>query len=282
MNILLYLFTLIYGLIKGIINIYYFVFIKTRECILDKHYNSFNANNLFSLLFKIVFLSIYEFLIFHIYIFLYLIHDSSVNIKFFGIILRFIIIFSISCILAFIIKEIEYIFYYLLILIVSLIYLLLWIIALCFFIVTFDKELLDIILFKKHIDGFFSILYIFVEIFMNFFVHIFRFVIILAHISNILSIIRLVEIYKNNNGRIPTNLLVNSFLFIFLDIFILIPGYIFIMILPPVFIKINIRIYKKIYNDDGYVNVNDVYLNKEGEEDSKLYYPKYTIIKNQI
>ena len=275
MNILLYLFTLIYGLIKGIINIYYFFFIKARKYILDKYYNSFNANNLFSLLFKIVFLSIYEFLVFHIYVFLYLIHDSSLNIKFFGILLRFIIIFSISCILAFITKEIKYIFTYLLILIVSLIHVLLWIIALCFFILTFDKELLDIILFKKNIDGFFSILYIFVEIFKNFFIHIFRLIIIIAHFSNILSIIRFIEIYKNNINRIPTNLLVNSFLYIFLDIFILTPGYIFIMILPPVFIKTNIRICKKIYNDDGY-------LNKEEREDSKIYYPKYTIIKNEI
>ena len=282
MNILLYLFNLIYGLIKGIIKIYYFFFIKAREYILDKYYNSFGANNLASLLFKIVFLSIYEFLVFHIYIFLYLIHDSWVNIKFFGIILRFIIIFSISCILAFITEEIKYIFYYLHILIVSAIYVLLWIIALCFFILTFDKVLLDIILFKKHIDGFLSILYIFIEIFKNFFVHIFRLIIILAHFSNILSTIRLIEIYKNNIDRISTNLLVNSFLFIFLDIFILIPGYIFIMILPPVFIKINIRICKKIYCDDGYLNVNDRYLNKKEEEYSKLYYPKYTIIKNQI
>ena len=282
MNILLYLFTLIYGLIKGIINIYYFFFIKAREYILDKYYNSFNSNNLFSLLFKIVFLSIYEFLVFHIYVFLYLIHDSSLNIKFFGILLRFIIIFSISCILSLITKEIEHIFNYLLILIVSLIHVLVWIIALCFLSLTFDKKLLDIILFKKNIDGLLSILYIFGEIFMNFFIHIFRLIIIIAHFSNILSIIRFIEIYKNNMNRIPTNLLVNSFLYIFLDIFILTPGYIFIMILPPVFIKTNIRIYKKIYNDDGYYYVGDRYLNKEETEDSKIYYPKYTIIKNQI
>ena len=282
MNILLYLFSLIYGLIKGIINIYYFFFIKAREYILNKYYDSFDANNLFSLLFKIVFLSLYEFLVFHIYVFLYLIHDPSLNIKFFGILLRFIIIFSISCILAFITKEIGYIFTYLLILIVSLIHVLLWIIALCFFILTFDKELLDIILFKKHIDGFFSILYIFVEIFTNFFIHIFRLTIILAHFSNILSIIRFIEIYKNSIDRIPTNLLVNSFIYIFLDIFILTPEYIFIMILPPVFIKTNIRICKKIYNDDGYFNVGDRYLNKEEKEEFNLYYPKYTIIKNQI
>ena len=267
MNILLYLFSLIYGLIKGIINIYYFFFIKAREYILNKYYDSFDANNLFSLLFKIVILSLYEFLVFHIYVFLYLIHDPSLNIKFFGILLRFIIIFSISCILAFITKEIGYIFTYLLILIVSLIHVLLWIIALCFFILTFDKELLDIILFKKHIDGFFSILYIFVEIFTNFFIHIFRLTIILAHFSNILSIIRFIEIYKNSIDRIPTNLLVNSFIYIFLDIFILTPEYIFIMILPPVFIKTNIRICKKIYNDDGYFNVGDRYLNKEEKEE---------------
>ena len=282
MNILLYLFTLIYGLIKGIINIYYFFFIKARKYILDKYYNSFNSNNLFSLLFKIVFLSIYEFLVFHIYVFLYLIHDSSLNIKFFGILLRFIIIFSISCILSLITKEIEHIFNYLLILIVSLIHVLVWIIALCFLSLTFDKKLLDIILFKKNIDGLLSILYIFGEIFMNFFIHIFRLIIIIAHFSNILSIIRFIEIYKNNMNRIPTNLLVNSFLYIFLDIFILTPGYIFIMILPPVFIKTNIRIYKKIYNDDGYYYVGDRYLNKEETEDSKIYYPKYTIFKNQI
>jgi len=147
---------------------------------------------------------------------------------------------------------------------------------------TFDKKLLDIILFKKNIDGLLSILYIFGEIFMNFFIHIFRLIIIIAHFSNILSIIRFIEIYKNNINRIPTNLLVNSFLYIFLDIFILTPGYIFIMILPPVFIKTNIRIYKKIYNDDGYYYVGDRYLNKEETEDSKIYYPKYTIIKNQI
>ena len=278
MNILLLLYNLIYGAIKAIINIRYFHLKIIRNRILDKYFNEESSiANIFSLLLKIIILSIYEFCVFHIYIFIYLINDSSIDIKFFGIILRFLIIFSISCVLALIVNELSENFEYLIQLIISLSHLILWIIALIFFLVTFDKELLDIILFKKKINGFLEILTLFGSIFINFFEQVLRYVLILAHLLHILSIIRLIEICRNNKEKIPTYLLIKSFGFILYDIFILTPAYISIILIPPVFISSNITILSKCCkNNYSYLN-----LDENGDGDIKLF-PKYYMIKYQI
>ena len=197
MNILLLLFNLIYGFIKDIINIRYFFWIKIRKNFLDKKIpKEKDMANLFSLLFKIFILSIYEFCVFNLYIFLYLITDSSIEIKLFGIILRFLLIFGISSFLTYLIGEVENIFIYLIELIKSLFHLLLWICSLFLFIVTFNEELLAIILFRKKVDTFIEILTLFVSVFIISFEQIFRYVLILSHLIHILSILRLVETHK--------------------------------------------------------------------------------------
>ena len=280
MNILLSLFNLIYNFLKIIIGIRYFFLKKLRSSILDKNFSHNNEiHNIFSLIFKIILLFIYEFSIFHIHVFIYLIHDSSIEIGFFGKLLRFIIVFVISCIMGTIIGEIRIIFEYLYELIKSIFLLLIWIISLCFFLLTFDKKYLEIITFKKQINGLIELLSIFFDIFLTFFIRVFRFILFTLHFTNILSIIRLIEICKNTNkDEISTNLLMNSFKYIFLDIFILTPGYLFIILLPPIFINTNINIYKKICKNGSYYNLSE----KEKEKGDSQYYPKYTIIKNQI
>ena len=225
------------------------------------------------LLFKILFLSIYEFLVFHIYIFIYLIHDSSIDITKFGIILRFIIIFIASCFLAAISDEIKQIFSYLINLIESVFHLLIWILALFSFLFTFNK---DIILFKKTIREFKDLLNLLAEIFITFFGQIFRYILFIAHLLNIFSLIRIIEIYKNQKDEIPTGLLIKSFGYIFLDIFVLTPGYISIILLPPLFFLTNVNICKNIFKHKGYLII-------EEKKDSEFYlYPKYTIIKKEI
>ena len=280
MNILLSLFNLIYNFLKIIIGIRYFFLKKLRSSILDKNFSHNNEiHNIFSLIFKIILLFIYEFSIFHIHVFIYLIHDSSIEIGFFGKLLRFIIVFVISCIMGTIIGEIIVIFVYLYELIKSIFHLLIWIISLCFFLLTFDKKYLEIITFKKQINGLIELLSIFFDIFLTFFIRVFRFILFTLHFTNILSIIRLIEICKNTNkDEISTNLLMNSFKYIFLDIFILTPGYLFIILLPPIFINTNINIYKKICKNGSYFNLSE----KEKEKGDSQFYPKYTIIKNQI
>ena len=276
MNILLSLFELIFGIIKFIVKIYYYPFQKIRSLFLDNHYKKFDVKNIFMLLFKILFLCIYEFLVFHIYIFIYLIHDSSIEITKFGIILRFIIIFIASCFLAAISDEFKDIFYYLINLIESVFHLVLWIFALFVFLFTFNKDLLDIILFKKTIREFKDLLNLFAEIFITFFGQFFRYILFIAHLLNIFSIIRIIEIYKNKKDEIPTGLLIKSFGNIFLDIFVLTPGYISIILLPPLFFLTNVHICKNIFKHKGYLII-------EEKEDSEFYlYPKYTIIKKEI
>ncbi len=90
MNILLYLFQLSYDIIKAIINGYFYIFINIRKKFLDKYYKKHNITNTFSLIFKIIFLLINIFFIFHIYIFLYLIHGFFSQKRYFGIILRLV------------------------------------------------------------------------------------------------------------------------------------------------------------------------------------------------
>ena len=147
MNIILSLFEIIYAIIKAIIDMHYYIMKNLRRNFLDKTYKEYNISNIFSLLIKIIILSIYESLVFHIYIFIYLI--IRVNIGPFGIFLRFILTISVSCLLAFISGEIKQIFHYLYHLILSVFHLFTFLIALCFFIITWNKELKDMLLFKK-------------------------------------------------------------------------------------------------------------------------------------
>ena len=207
MNIILSLFDFIYAIIKSIINMHYYIFINIRKKYLDKNYKEHKINNLLSLVFKIIFLSVYEFLVFHIYIFLYLIH--IINIGPFGIILRFILTISISCILAYIIGEIGYIFHYLFTLVFSF----------AFFIFTFNEELRDIILFKREFNGLAELF----QVYFLIFIQLYRFLLIIAHFSNIFSIMRIIEICKYNKNWGSTSLLSKSFTYIFFDIFILTP-----------------------------------------------------------
>ena len=265
MNILLYLFTLSYDIIKSIINIHYYIFKNIRKNYFDKYYKDHDVQNLFSLVIKIIFLSIYEFLVFHIYVFIFLIHDSSIKFGYFGIFLRFFLTISVSTILAFISEEIKHIFQYLFQLNISILHLFTWVNSLVFFILTFNEELKDIILFKKHFNGLKELL----QVYIIALVQIYRFIVIIAHFSNPFSIIRIIEIYKNKMERVSTSLLSKSFLYIFFDIFALIPGYFFILLLPPVFISTNINICKRIHNKE---------IDKKGE----YFYPEYNIIKNQI
>ena len=265
MNILLYLFTLFFEIIKSIINIHYYIFKKIRKNYFDKNYYNHEIYNLFSLILKIIFLSIYEFLVFHIFVFIFLIHDSSIKFGYFGIILRLILTISVSIILSFISGEIHHIFHYLFQLIISILHLFTWMNSLLFYVLTFNEEIKDIIIFKKQFDG----LQGFLRIYIIVFVQIYKFILIMIHFSNPFSIIRIIEISKNKKERDSTSLLSKSFTYIFFDIFVLTPAYIFIMLLFPVFISTNVNIYKIICN-------------KGIDKNAPNFFPKYNIIKNQI
>jgi len=260
MNIILSLFEIIYAIIKAIIDMHYYIMKNLRRNFLDKTYKEYNISNIFSLLIKIIILSIYESLVFHIYIFIYLI--IRVNIGPFGIFLRFILTISVSCLLAFISGEIKQIFHYLYHLILSVFHLFTFLIALCFFIITWNKELKDMLLFKKQFTNFYEIS----EIYYIIILQLYRFLLIIPHLTNLFSIIRLYELYKNKNEP-NSSTLTKSFFHIFFDIIVLTPGYIFVLILPPVFISMNINICKTLNQS------------KENEDDE---FPKYNIIKNQI
>ena len=260
MNIILSLFDYIFAIIKAIINMHYYILKNIRKNYLDKNYKEHNISNIFSLILKIIFLSIYEFFVFHIYIFIFLI--TKVNIGPFGICLRFVLTISVSCLLAYISGEIKFILNYLYYLFLSICHLFTYVISLCFYIITWNKELKNVISFKKQFKGVEEILIIYQIIIMQ----IYRFIIALPHLTNFFSIIRLYELYKNNNNP-DSSLLTKSFLLIFFDVFILIPTYIVILILPPVFISTNIYICKALnYNKN---NENDIF-------------PKYNKIKKQI
>ena len=153
------------------------------------------------------------------------------------------------------IGEIKYIFDYLVELIQSASHLVLWICSLFLFAVTFNKEYLEIILFKKKVDGLIEILNLFMSGFIIFFEQIFRYVLFLAHLLHILSILRMIEIFKNTKENISNDLLIKSFGLIFYDIFILTFGYVSTILLPPVFIFTNINIITKLCkNNHGYQN----------------------------
>ncbi len=217
------------------------------------------------MIFKIIFLLIYIFFIFHIYIFLYLIHGFFSQKRYFGIILRLVTNILVSSLIAFISNEIKHIFHYLFQLFFSILHLFIWANALLFFVFTFDEALSDIIFFKKEyevITQLFNVYYILIE-------KIYRLLLFIAHFSNIFSIIRIIEICKHKNKKKYNLLLFESFLYIFLDIFILTPGYFFIVLLPPVFISTHVNICKRI-------SKNEIY-----NKDENLY-PKYSIIKSQI
>ena len=261
MNIILSLLDLIYAIITAIINTHYYILKKIRKNYLDKYYKDHIVKNLFSLIFKIIILSIYEFFVFHIHIFLYLIHH--VNIGTFGIFLRFALTISISCIIAYISEEIIHIFHFLFQLILSILHLFTIIISFIFYIFTFNKEMYDIILFKKQFSGLKELSYVYLLIFTQ----IYRFLLIIPHFTNLFSIIRIIELFKNKNISNSTSLLSKSFIYIFFDILILTPGYIFLLILPPVFITTNINIYKNI--------------NKK-EKKEEYPFPNYNYIKNKI
>ena len=270
MNILLYLFKLFFDIIKATINIYYYIYKSIRQNYFDKYYYNHKVDNLFSLIFKIIFLSVYEFLVLHIYVFIYLIHDSSINFGYFGIFLWLALTILVSFLLAFIIQEFNHIIHYFIQLAISIFHLFTWLFALIFFILTFNEELRDTILFKKKFDEFGELL----QIYFLVLIQLYRFILIIAHFSNIFSIIRIIEICKNQKDKDSTLLLTKSFSYIFFDIFFLTPGYVFIMLLPPVFISTHINIYKSIYN-------NKIDFSKNLENDEYLY-QNYNIIKSQI
>ena len=267
MNILLYLFVLSYDIIKSIVNLHFYIFKKIRVNYLDKYYKEHSVKDFFSLFFKIVFLSIYIFLVFHLYVFIYLIHDSSIKFGYFGIILRLISTILVSCLLGYVSKELEHIFHYLFHLFFSVLHLITWLNALLFFIFTFSKELKDIVSFKKKFDGITALL----EVYLILIEKLYRLIIILAHCSNVFSIIRIIEIYKNKKDKNINSLLFKSFIYVFHDILILTPGYFFILILPPVFVYTHINICKRISNNDR--DFNDEFEN---------LCPKYNVIKSQI
>ena len=147
MNIILSLFDYIFAIIKAIINMHYYILKNIRKNYLDKNYKEHNISNIFSLILKIIFLSIYEFFVFHIYIFIFLI--TKVNIGPFGICLRFVLTISVSCLLAYISGEIKFILNYLYYLFLSICHLFTYVISLCFYIITWNKELKNVISFKK-------------------------------------------------------------------------------------------------------------------------------------
>jgi hypothetical protein len=139
--------------------------------------------------------------------------------------------------------------------------------SLIFFIFTFSEDLMHIILFKKKFDG----IKILFEVYLIFILKIFRFILILVHCSNLFSLIRIIEIYKNQKNKNLNLLLIKSSFYIFLDILILIPGYFIILLLLPVFICTHINIYKKI-------SINE----REFNDEFKNLCPIYNIIKSQI
>ncbi len=273
MNILLYLYSLFYSFLKKVLNIYYYIFKKIRLNFFEKYFND-EVDNLFSLVIRIIILSVYEFFVFHIYIFYYLIYNNEIYIGKFGIFLRFMIVFTISFIISVICDEVVYIFKYLYKIIQYILFLFIWIIALIFFILTFNDELKEIICFNKSFNGIYDLFSILFGVHLIFFIQIYRYIIIFLHISNLFSIIRIFEIYKNKKERLSTLFLSKSFLYVFFDIFILTPLYSFNFIILPIFISSNIKIYKIIFNN-GYNII-------EEEGNFEHLYPKYIIIKNQI
>ena len=141
-------------------------------------------------------------------------------------------------------------------------------VALAFYIIIFNEELRDTLLFKKQFNELKEIL----QIYFIIFIQLYKLGLIIVHFSNIFSIIRIIEICKNKNknkkknNMDSTSILFKSFLYIFFDILVLTPGYIFILILPPVFISTHINICKKIKN----------------QQNNEYLFPNYEIIKNQI
>ena len=261
MNIILSLFDFIYLIIKSVINMHYYILKNVRKNYLDKKYKDHMINNIFSLLLKIIFLSIFEFFVFHIYIFLYLIHN--VNIGTFGILLRFSSTILISCLLAYISEELSHIFNYLFQLLLSIFHLITLIISFIFFIFTLNQELKEVITFKTRIESFREIYQIYIIIVFL----LYRFFLIIPHITNVFSIIRIIEIYKDDKNWNSPFILTKSFLYILYDILVLIPGYLFILVLPPVFISTNINIYKIICNN---------------EQNKEYSFPKYYKINKLI
>ena len=263
MNVLLFLISLLYNFIKKMIDAYYFINKIVRKNICDKYYYEHKVNDLFSLIFKILFLSIYEFFIFNLFIFIYLISDTSIYMSYFGIFIRFVITYSVSNILLYITKEISYVYHYLYQLLLSICHLFTWINSFVFFILSFKKEFIDVILFKKQFNDIGEL----IEPYSLAFFQLIKFLIIILHFTNIFSMIRLVEICQNKNEINSSDLIFNSLVYILFDIFILTPGYIFILVLPPVFLFTNFGIFKivcnKVYNDT----------------DS---FPKYNAIKSRI
>ena len=273
MNILLFLFSLFCFFLVKILNIYYYIFKFIRVNFFKIYFND-DVDNLLSLFIRIISLTIYEFFVFHIYIFFYLIYNNEIYIGKFGIFLRFMIVFTISSIISAICDEYEYIFIYLYKLIQYILFLFIWIISFIFFILTFNDELKEIICFNRSFNGIFDLLSILFGVHLILFIQIYRYIIIFLHISNLFSIIRIIEIYKNKKERLSTLFLSKSFLYVFFDIFILTPLYSFNFIILPIFISSHIKIYKIIFNN-GYNII---------EEEGKFehLYPKYIIIKNQI
>lgn len=263
MNILLSIFALFYIFIKKMIDAYYFIYKIVRKNFCDKYYYKHEVNNFLSLIIKILFLSIYEFFVFNLFVFIYLILDTSIDMSYFGIFIRFVITISVSTLLAFITEEIDHVYHYLYQLLFSALHLFTWIISFAFFILTFKKELFDVISFKKQFDDIGDL----VDPYSIALSQLIKNIIIILHFTNIFSIIRLIDIYQNKNERNSSDLIYNSLVYILFDIFILIPGYIFILLLPPVFLFTNIDLIKII--------CNKVY------EDNDSF-PKYNAIKSRI
>jgi len=213
-------------------------------------------------MFKIIFLSLYEFFTFNLFVFIYLISDTSINMSYFGIFIRLFITCAVSSLLAFIIEEINHMYHYLYQLLLSVLHLFTWISSFIFFILTFKKEFLDIILFKKQFDSIEDL----IDPYSLTLFQLFKYIMIILHFTNIFSIIRIIDICQNKNERNSNDLIFKSLDYILLDIFILTPGYIFILVIPPIFLFTNISIFKIVCNS------------QYAYDDNNLF-PKYEAIK---
>ena len=277
MNLSLCLYNVIDWIITYVFRIRYYLLEKISQKYLNECHR--NINNIFSLLFKTFCLLIYLIGVFHLHIFFLLIRDyASMQNKLIGISFRFIVVISISCICALFMELLDNVINYLFEFIFCVFHLLLWILSLCLYIFTFDKEIKDEILFKNNIGEFSELCSSFCSVIICFFIQIYRYIIFLTHLSNIFSIIRIFEIYKNKKGVVTNELLFESFIYIFFDIFVLIPSYFLIILITPVFIFTNINILKIIFNfGRKYFIVSE----KENQDDSALYL-KYNNIKALI
>ena len=235
--------------------------------IMRKHDRFDHPNHIFDLLFKVLFFGIGTILLYHFPILFWFIYHYNFSVI--GNIFRGIVTIIMSILLSFV-GGVEnsvltigslFIWYFF--------YLLVWELCCALYLISFDRDILEIILFRKRPDNILELVMFFFGSIVNVFIRYVEIILIILHLVNPLSIVRIIEILCHPQ-REKIKVIWISFWFIFLD-FILIIFYILNTVFIVSFAKSHLLLCTNDKNE-----LRDI------RDNFYLYCPLYKIIKDEI